>query len=141
TVSSYQGSDFLGLDEEFGLGWTNWISSANWNRNISEKLYLDLQGYHSRYKYKVEFDDPENGFEWYNRLAETGLKGTLTYVKDESFQAYGGIHSQMYNFAPIELEPAPDSNIQGIATNPKNGVLTSVFAGATYEITPKLSTE
>src|SRR5690606_427103 len=76
TVSSYQGSDFLGLDEEFGLGWTNWISSANWNRNISEKLYLDLQGYHSRYKYKVEFDDPENGFEWYNRLAETGLKGT-----------------------------------------------------------------
>ena len=141
TVSSYQGSDFLGLDEEFGLGWTNWISSVNWNRNISENLFFDLQGYHSRYKYTVEFDDPENGFEWYNRLAESGAKGTMTYVKDESLQVYAGIHSQMYHFAPIELEPALNSNIQGISTSPKNGLLTSVFAGATHEISPRLSTE
>lgn len=141
TFSSYQGNDFLGLDDEFSLGWSNWISSANWNRNISENLFFDLQGYHSRYNYKVNFDDPENGFEWNNKLSESGVKGMLSYVKDEYFQVYGGIHSQLYHFAPIALEPAPDSNIQGIATNPKNGLLTSVFAGASYEITPKLSTE
>jgi len=141
TVSSYQGSDFLGLDDEFGLGWTNWISSANWSRNITENLFFDLQGYHSIYNYKVGFDDPDNGFEWNNKLSESGLKGNLTYIKDESLQAYAGIHSQMYYFAPIRLEPTPDSNIQRIATSPKSGLLTSVFAGATYEISPKLSTE
>lgn len=141
TVSSYQGNDFLGLDDEFGLGWSNWISSVNWNRNISDKLYFDLQGYHSLYSYNVDFEDPDNGFEWQNNLSESGVKANLTFIKDEFLQAYLGIQNQFYSFAPIELEPAPGSNIQRVATSPKNGLLTSIFAGATYEITPKLSSE
>ncbi|RAI85007.1 TonB-dependent receptor [Algoriphagus yeomjeoni] len=141
TVSSYQGSDFLGLDDQFGLGWTNWISSAQWSRNVSEKLFFDLQGYHSRYNYRVEFDDPNTGFEWKNKLSETGVKGQWTLLKSDKIQSYWGFQSQLYHFAPIELNPAADSNIQPIVTNPKNGLLNSAFAGITYEITPKLSTE
>ncbi|MCE7053775.1 TonB-dependent receptor [Algoriphagus sp. AGSA1] len=141
TISSYQGRDFLGLDDEFGLGWTNWISSVNWNRNISERLYFDLQGYHSMYSYQVDFTDPDNGFDWKNKLSESGVKANLTYVKDESLQVYAGVHSQYYHFAPIELNPVPDSNIQSINTSSKNGLLTSLFGGATYEITTKLSSE
>src|SRR5690606_10417436 len=74
TVSSYQGSDFLGLDEEFGLGWTNWVSAVKWGRVHSEKFFFDLEAYHSRYSYKVDFEDPDNGFQWTNKLSETGLK-------------------------------------------------------------------
>ncbi|SFT44586.1 Outer membrane receptor proteins, mostly Fe transport [Algoriphagus locisalis] len=141
TISSYQGSDFLGLDDQFGLGWTNWISSAQWSRNSSEKLFFDLQGYHSRYNYRVEFDDPSSGFEWRNKLSETGMKVQWTLLNSYKVQSYWGFQSQLYHFAPIELNPAPESNIQPIVTNPKNGFLNSAFAGITYEITPKLSTE
>jgi hypothetical protein len=141
TISTYQGADFLGLDESFGLGWMNWVSSAQWNRNISEKAFFDLQAYHSKYNYRVEFDDPDNGFEWNNKLSETGVKGQWTLLKGESLQTYWGFHSQYYHFAPIELLPAANSNILPISTNPKNGVLNNLFAGMTYEISPKLSTE
>lgn len=141
TVSSYQGRDFLGLDDQFGLGWTNWVSSAQWNRNISDKLFFDLQGYHSRYKYSVKLDDPSSGFEWDNNLSESGMKGVWTFLKDESLQTYWGFHSQFYHFAPIELNPIGDSTIKPLDTNPKNGLLNNLFAGLTYEITPKLSTE
>ncbi|TXD80064.1 TonB-dependent receptor [Algoriphagus ratkowskyi] len=141
TVSTYQGSDFLGLDEEFGLGWTNWISSAQWSRNISDKTFFDLQGYHSRYNYKVEFDDPDTGFEWNNKLSETGAKAQWSFLPIDRLQSYWGIQSQLYHFAPIKLNPADNSSIEPIVTNPKNGLLNSVFAGFTYEITPKLSTE
>jgi hypothetical protein len=141
TVSTYNGSDFLGLDDEFGLGWTNWISSAQWSRNISDKVFFDLQGYHSRYNYKVEFDDPDTGFEWRNKLSETGAKAQWSWLQSDKLQSYWGLQSQLYHFAPIELNPAPNSSIEPINTNPKNGLLNSVFAGLTYEITPKLSTE
>lgn len=141
TVSSYQGSDFLGLADEFGLGWTNWISSAQWSRNISDKVFFDLQGYHSRYNYKVEFDDPDTGFEWKNKLSETGAKAQWSWLQGDKLQSYWGFQSQLYHFAPIELNPADNSSIEPIVTNPKNGLLNSVFAGLTYEITPKLSTE
>lgn len=141
TISSYEGSDFLGLDEQFGLGWRNWVSSAQWSRNVSEKLFFDLQGYHSRYNYSVEFDDPDTGFEWKNKLSETGVKGQWTLLQSDKIQSYWGFQSQLYHFAPIELNPAEDSSIDPIVTNPKNGLLNSAFAGITYEITPRLSTE
>ncbi|GAB3225064.1 TonB-dependent receptor [Algoriphagus aestuariicola] len=141
SLSSYEGSDFLGLDEEFGLGWTNWVSSVNWSRVNTEKFFFDLQGYHSRYSYTVEFDDPENGFEWSNKLSESGLKALWTLLPGSGTQVKWGVHSQYYHFAPIDLEPSPESAIQPIATNPKNGLLNNLFASVEQEVSPKLRVE
>lgn len=141
TISSYQGRDFLGLENQFGLGWTNWASAVQWNRNISENMFFDLEGYHSSYKYRIELDNSDNGFEWKNNLSETGVKGMWTMLRGESLQTYWGFHSQFYHFTPIELNPTGESNIEPFATSPKNGVLNNLFVGLTYEITPKLSTE
>ncbi len=142
TLSSYQGSDFLGLDDQFGLGWSNWVSSLRWNRNISDEVFFDLETYHSRYNYRLDFTDPDNGFEWKNKLSETGVKAQWTVLKGDAFQTYWGVHSQYYQFAPIELNAAPGNTaLDPIVTNPKNGLLTNLFAGMTVEISPKLSTE
>lgn len=62
-------------------------------------------------------------------------------LQSDKIQSYWGFQSQLYHFAPIELNPAEDSSIDPIVTNPKNGLLNSAFAGITYEITPRLSTE
>jgi Outer membrane receptor proteins, mostly Fe transport len=140
SVSTYQGRDFLGLDDQFGLGWTNWVSAATWSRNISDDTFFDLNAYHSRYRYSIDFDDPENGFEWGNNLSESGVKGTWQ-VNRKGINTYWGFHSQYYRFAPIELTPAPGSNIQGISTNAKNGLLNNIFAGTSLDITSKLSVE
>ncbi len=141
SISSYQGSDFLGLDEAFGLGWTNWVTAVNWSRVKSETFFFDLQGYHSRYSYSVEFDDPENGFEWSNKLSETGIKAIWTALPNPKTQLNWGVHSQYYNFAPIDLDPAPESAIQSIVTNPKNGILNNLFVSANYELSPRFSAE
>jgi hypothetical protein len=141
SISSYQGSDYLGLDQAFGLGWANWVSALNWNRVSSEKFFFDLQAYHSRYSYSVEFDDPENGFEWTNQLSETGVKAIWTALPNSKIQVNWGIHSQYYHFSPIDLDPAPTSGIEPIATNPKNGLLNNLFMSTIYELSPKLSME
>ncbi len=141
TFSTYQGSDFLGLERSFGLGWSNFVNSLKWNHSYSKDAYFDLEAYHSIYNYKIEFDDPDNGFVWKNQLSESGLKAQWTLLRGENLQTYWGVHSQYYHFAPIALIPAPGSNIQSIDTNPKSGVLNNLFAGMTYEISPKLSTE
>ncbi len=141
SFSTYQGSDFLGLDRDFGLGWSNWVSAFNWNRVSSETAYFDLQAYHSRYQYRVEFTDPENGFEWKNNLSETGIRAVWTRQLRPSWQLQWGVQSSLYHFAPIDLLPAAESVIQQISTSEKNGFLQSVFLGTTLEISPKLSTE
>lgn len=141
TISSYQGSDFLGLENQFGLGWSNWVNAVNWNRLKSENSFFDLQAYHSRYTYRVEFNDPENGFDWSNSLGETGLKAIWTQKWSNNLQLQGGIQSSWYHFSPVDLSPAPNSAIQSIKTSPKNGVLNALFLGLNKDISPKLSTE
>lgn len=141
TFSSYQGADFLGLEDSFGLGWSNWVSSAQWNRNISDKSYFDLQIYHSKYNYKIEFDDVDNGFEWNNNLSETGAKAQWSLASQNNFQAFWGFQTQYYHFSPIELLPLGQNTITPIVTNPKNGLLNSVFFGFTHAFNSKLSTE
>jgi hypothetical protein len=141
SFSTYEGTDYLGLDDEFGLGWANWISSVNWNRVNSEQSFFDFQGYHSRYSYKIEINDPDNGFEWTNKLSESGIKANWTRNITKRSTANWGIHSQFYHFAPVDLSPDLGSGIQPIVTNPKNGWLNNLFAGIAHEFTPKLSTE
>ncbi|MBC6365342.1 TonB-dependent receptor [Algoriphagus sp. AK58] len=141
SVSTYQGSDFLGLDDQFGLGWTNWVSALNWNRVNSETSFFDLQAYHSRYQYRVDLVDPDNGFEWKNALSESGLKADWTRILDKKATVNWGFHSQFYRFAPIDLIPAEGSAISPITTSPVQGILNNLFAGISYEISPRLSTE
>lgn len=141
SFSTYQGSDFLGLENQFGLGWTNWVSSVNWNRVSSEKSFFDLQAYHSRYEYRVDFEDRDNGFIWVNSLSETGIKASWTKVLKETTSVNWGVHSQVYHFAPTDLTPAPGSPINPIKTRSVQGILNNFFIGLTHEFSPKLSTE
>jgi hypothetical protein len=141
SVSSYQGSDFLGLDGQFGLGWKNWVSSINWNRVNSDSSFFDLQAYHSRYSYQVKFDNDENGFDWTNSLSESGIKASWTRVFSPTTSLVWGAQGQLYHFAPTDLKPLPNNPINRRQTQAVQGVLGNAFVGLTREFTDKLSGE
>ncbi|MDA0314704.1 MAG: TonB-dependent receptor [Bacteroidetes bacterium] len=141
SLSSYQGSDYLGLDGQFGLGWKNWVSAVNWNRVNSDSSFFDLQSYHSRYSYQVKFDNEENGFDWTNSLSESGIKASWTRVLSSTTTLVWGAHGQVYHFAPTYLKPSVNNPINRRQTQGVQGVLGNAFVGLTREFTDKLSGE
>lgn len=141
SLSSYYGSDYLGLSRQFGFGWANWINSLNWTRTINEKTYFDLNAYYSRYRYEVNFNDPDIGFDWDNVLSETGIRGQWSYIPDNKSSMSWGFHSQLYQFAPVALNPSPGSNIEPIATNPRNGLQHNFFFSAVTDISSRIRAE
>jgi hypothetical protein len=141
TFSSYYGSDYLGLDEQFGFGWNNFVNSMIWQHTFSENLFLDVNAYHSRYQYQITFDDEGSGFTWDNVFSETGLRGELVYIPREGLQINSGVHSQYYSFAPLNFEPSPDSNLSNITTNPRNGLQHNIFLSTTFDLNTRLSIE
>jgi hypothetical protein len=141
SFSTYYGSDYLGLSGQFGLGWNNFISSFNWNRNISSTKFFDLSAYHSRYQYKVLFDDPQDGFNWTNSLSESGVNLGWTWLLGNNSVLKAGYHGQLYHFSPINLELAPESNLNNINTNQKNGLLNNLYISGTTELGSKLLVE
>lgn len=141
TVSSYQGRDYLGLEKQFGLQYANWVSAVNWSRNIAEDSFFDLSVYHSRYSYGINLKDPDNGFDWNNKISESGVKAEWKKHFGDDFQSYWGIHSQYYHLGSIDLEPGENSELTPIMTSPKNSTLNNLFVGATVTVSPKLSSE
>ncbi|MBS9523178.1 TonB-dependent receptor [Litoribacter alkaliphilus] len=141
TVSSYYGNDFLGLSEQFGFGWTNWVNSAVWNRTLSDKLYLDVNAYHSSYNYAVYFQDEESGFAWDNLFSESGLRGELVYMPKENLKFHTGVHTQYYHFSPLNFAPDENSNLEGITTNARNALQYNLFLSSQWEINPRFSAE
>ncbi|WP_304517964.1 TonB-dependent receptor [Cecembia rubra] len=141
SFSSYFGSDFLGLSNQFGFGWDNWVNSLTWARKINSNTYFDLNAYRSRYRYLVGFDDSDTGFEWDNILSESGLKAHWSKLFNETTQFEWGLHSQFYHFSPISLRPSEGSNIEPIATNQRNGLQNNLFISFAKELNSKLAME
>ena len=141
SLSSYQGSDLLGLDGQFALGWANWVSAVNWNRVNSDSSFFDLQGYHSRYNYQVKFDNLENGFDWTNSLSESGVKAIWTRILTTKRTVFWGIHGQVYHFAPTDLKPATNNPINRRQTQGVQGLLSNAFIGITQEFSDQLTAE
>ncbi|WP_317174841.1 TonB-dependent receptor [Pararhodonellum marinum] len=141
TFSTYFGRDFLGLSEQFGFGWQNFVNSLVWKRNINDRTYLDVSAYHSRYKYDLRFDDEDTGFRWDNTLSETGIRGELILMPRENLRINTGIHSQLYHFAAIDFRPDPNSAIEPIESNPRTGFQNNFFVAATFDLNSKTSME
>lgn len=141
TFSTYYGSDFLGLSEQFGLGWNNWINSFNWDRQINDKLFLDVTAYYSFYKYKITVSDEDNGFDWSNYFSETGGKIAFTYLPEDDTELKFGMHSQLYYFAPVDLQFSNDENLLPFESTTRIGFQNSFFIAGKSEVSEKLSVE
>ncbi|MBI0399773.1 TonB-dependent receptor [Cyclobacterium marinum] len=141
TFSTYYGSDFLGLSEQFGLGWNNWINSFKWDRQINERMFLDVTAYYSFYKYKITVTDEDNGFDWSNYFSESGGKATFNYVPNENIDLKFGLHSQLYYFARVDLEFADSENLEPFESSTRVGFQNSFFIAGNAELTNNLSVE
>lgn len=141
TFSTYYGSDYLGAGGQFGLGWTNWVSSLNWTRSLKHNLFLDVKGYHSLYSYLISFTDENIGFDWTNNISESGVRGELSYSPNEKADLHAGLHSQVYHFSPISLQPGPESSLTPLNTSAKTGFQNNLFLNGSYEFSPSFSVE
>ena len=141
SVSGYYGSDLLGISRQFGLGWSNFVSSLNWSRNMSSTSFFDLNIYNSQYKYQVTFDDDGSGFNWNNTLSETGAKMEWSWLLSNNTLIKAGYHPQVYHFSPINLIPGLESNFESINTNPRNGLQNNVFVSGSTDLGKKFKVE
>ncbi|WP_238531572.1 TonB-dependent receptor plug domain-containing protein [Nitritalea halalkaliphila] len=65
----------------------------------------------------------------------------MDYLPDSRSQIDWGFHTQYYNFAPIDLRPAPGSIIEPIETNPNLGIQQNFFLQGSRELTERFSVE
>jgi hypothetical protein len=139
--TSFNGADFLGLDRQFGLGWSNFVNTLIWKRNIRDNFYFDFNAYRSQFEYRVSFSDDERGFVWKNRLSESGAKGEWMIQTDSNNTIKWGFHSQYYHFAPVNFTPVEGGNFSPVSTNSRNAVQNNLFMSFQKDFSKRLSAD
>lgn len=90
--------------EEFGLGWGNTISALRWNHVFSPKLFANLTGTYSKYKFRV-FADYEEGedreaIEYYSGIDDFSLKFDMDYLPSPEHNIKFGLAATHHQFNP-----------------------------------------
>jgi len=141
SFTSFNGADFLGLDRQFGLGWSNFVNTLIWKRNIRDNFYFDFNAYRSQFEYRVSFSDDERGFVWKNRLSESGAKGEWMIQTDSNNTIKWGFHSQYYHFAPVNFTPVEGGNFSPVSTNSRNAIQNNLFMSFQKDFSKRLSAD
>jgi len=104
-VAFYTGRDVFSFDDEFGFAWGNMTGTFRWNHLFNERLFMNTSVIASNFDYKLELEDPVQGFSWVSDLQEFSLKNDLSYALNTNCELTFGYHITGRRFSPGTITP------------------------------------
>jgi hypothetical protein len=107
----YTGRDVFKFDDNFGFEWGNMTGTLRWNHLFNERLFSNTSVIVSNFDYKLELNDPSQGFRWSSNLQEFSLKNDLSYSLNTNNEVAFGYHLTGRRFSPGEISPTTTGSI------------------------------
>ena len=99
------------FSDEFGFAWGNKTATFRWNHLFSERLFSNTSVIASNFDYKLELQDPVQGFEWTSDLQELSVKYDLSYFINTNNELSFGYHITGRRFSPGKISPNTEGSI------------------------------
>jgi hypothetical protein len=110
-LALYLGRDVFNFDNTFGFDWGNTTGTFRWNHLFNDRLFSNTSIIASHFDYKLELDDPAQGFEWTSNLQELSFKQDLNYFLNPSNELEFGYHLTWRQFSPGKLSPTSEKSL------------------------------
>jgi len=107
----YSGRDVFNFSDEFGFAWGNKTATFRWNHLFNERLFSNATVIASNFDYKLELQDPSQGFKWTSSLQELSVKYDLSYFINTNNQLSFGYHLTGRRFSPGKISPNTEGSI------------------------------
>ncbi len=107
----YSGRDVFSFSNEFGFAWGNNTGTFRWNHLFNEKLFLNTSVIASNFDYKLELQDPVQGFAWTSNLQELSVKYDFNYFMNTNNEMSFGYHITGRRFSPGRIAPNTEGSI------------------------------
>lgn len=101
-LSVYYGKDRIESADGFFNKWGNTSTTFRWNRNSTDKLFLNVSLIYSNYENYLEFKDEGKEYKWLTGLNDINAKFDLSYyIRPDNFVKFG-VGSIYHKFIPGE---------------------------------------
>ena len=138
-IALYAGRDSFSFGEDFGFNWGNYTGTFRWNHLFSERLFSNTSIIASRFDYGLEFQDPEEGFEWLSNIHEYSLKQDFTFFLNPRNELSFGYHGTYREFHPGKIMPTSDSYLASAELPQEYGLDHALYLGNEQKLTENLS--
>ncbi len=115
----YTGRDDFSFDGNFGFGWGNATGTFRWNHLFSDRLFSNTTLVASKFDYKLEFEDPVQGFIWESNLEQFSLNNDLSFFINPKSELNFGYHLTFRRFEPGNISPNTEGSIFATVNQPK----------------------
>jgi hypothetical protein len=110
-VAFYAGRDVFNFSDEFGFAWGNITGTFRWNHLFNDRLFSNTSVIVSNFDYKLELEDPVQGFQWLSNLQELSVKNDLSYFISTNHELAFGYHLTGRRFSPGRISPNTSGSI------------------------------
>jgi hypothetical protein len=138
-IAGYKGNDVFGVGDAIKFIWGNTTLSARWNHVYSDKLFMNLTYFYSKYDYNLGFGDRENSFNWYSNIFNYSAKPEFTwYANPNNTVTFGG-QSTYYVFRPGQATSKQGRNSFNFSLPDRYSWENALFVSNDQRINDKLS--
>lgn len=108
-VSSYLGSDKLGLGTTFGIDWGNTTATVRWNHQFSPKLFLNTSTIYSKYTYNIKLNTGTGDINVKSIIDNYNLKEDFTYFYNPKNTFSFGLQTTYHQITPGQISSSDTS--------------------------------
>jgi hypothetical protein len=107
-LSGYFGRDVFGFGKDVNMNWGNQTATIRWNHVFTNRLFMNLTTYYSKYDYSLQFsneskradNEAQQGYDWTSNIINYGLKPSFTYYLNAANSLHFGVQGVYYTFKP-----------------------------------------
>ncbi len=140
-ASGYFGRDVFGATA-FRFNWGNATGTLRWNHIFNNKLFMNVSGLYSNYKYFLGFKLPQlnQKFEWTSNVINYSVKPDFTYFLNSKNTIRFGAQALLYDFMPYDaIGQFSEGASVKFKAEKRYGVEYSAYIGNEHKILPRLT--
>jgi hypothetical protein len=127
-LSGYFGRDNFYFDDNQGFNWGNATATVRWNHLFNEKLFSNITGVYSSYKYELQFgDDARNRFNWNSSISNFIFKPEFSYFVNSNNEINFGAEAIYYFFEPANAKGISNGQPTDISLDKRYNLETAIY--------------
>ncbi|MCW3464345.1 TonB-dependent receptor [Chitinophaga nivalis] len=144
-VSGYFGRDVFGFGKDVNMNWGNTTATIRWNHVFTNRLFLNLTTYYSKYDYSLQFtndskksnEESLQSYDWTSNIINYGLKPSFTYYLNTNNSLHFGVQGIYYTFKPGTGTSTEGSSVSQKQLVDKHALESAIYIDHEYKPSKK----
>ncbi|WDF77107.1 TonB-dependent receptor [Mucilaginibacter sp. KACC 22773] len=137
--SLYNGSDRLGITNNFLVNWGNTASTLRWSHSYNNRLFANTSLIYSNYDYNIQVQQGVNDVNLFSQIRDFNIKHELQWYLYPDHELRIGVNAIHHTVRPGEVTASDRSSYNNTILQRRYSWENAAYIADTWKISPKFN--